>query len=485
MSFSTLRCPNCGNAEQIRKQQLGEDTVYFCPSCNSEFLERLAKREYEKLHSAIKSDIGSMIDEAMLTIKLEEYYNLRQMLCKYITQEYIDSRAIVGICTQILKSFPNDFLANFFLTANTTSPKEVADAINEIDEKENEASIGLILDFMIKSLREEYITPIAALLDRCGKILSPESKQRYLTAFEREAERVFEGIYSLKRNRDVFVAYSSADMPKVIELVDFIESNGFSCFVAFRNLQHGRDAVANYDKALKEAIDHCSIFMFVSSVNSRKYSCDAFDKEIMYVRDSEMEKHPECRSYEQIPAEYKKLRIEYRLDNIPTRATDLDLKEFFSGLTYVEDHDQLIDRLAECKRELRRSATSKQNSTEASDVGANNGLEKMEDELAKIRAELERNRKAEEEAKQKAEAEAEAKRKAEREAKQKAEAEAEAQRKAEEAEQQKRALSSRGFEVENGVLVKYYEQSGIVNVVVPAEIKRIGKEAFAKCERIV
>ena len=350
MSFSTLRCPNCGNAEQIRKQQLGEDTVYFCPSCNSEFLERLAKREYEKLHSAIKSDIGSMIDEAMLTKKLEEYYNLRQMLCKYITQEYIDSRAIAGICTEILKSFPNDFLANFFLTANTTSPKEVADAINEIDEKENEASMGLILDFMIKSLREEYITPIAALLDRCGKILSPEKKQGYFTEFEKEAKNVREGIYEVGLSRDVFLAYSSKDMPAVIKLLNFIESDeiGLSCFAAFRNLQHGRDAVKNYENALKEAMDNCSIFLFVSSVNSRNFNCDAVKIEMAYVRNSEMQRHAEYRNYALLPEKYRKLRIEYRLDNKPTPLVDSKVKEFFSGLTYAENHDQLLKRLCEC-----------------------------------------------------------------------------------------------------------------------------------------
>ena len=354
MSLSTLRCPNCGNAEQIRKQQLGEDILYYCPSCASEFYERLAKREYERLHSAIKSDVGSMIDEAVLNMKLEEYYNLRSMLCKEATAEYIDSKAIVKICRDILKSFPDDCIANFFLTANSGTRQEVADAINEIDAQENEASMGLVLNFMIKSLKEEYVDAMAALLERCGKIFSPEKKQEYFTKFEKEAKKVREGIYEIGLSRDVFLAYSSKDMPAVIKLLNFIESSeiGLTCFAAFRNLQHGRDAVADYDRALKEAMNNCSIFLFVSSVNSRNINCDAFKVEMAYIKNSEMKQHPECRSYAQLPEKYRKLRIEYRLDNRPTPLVDRNMKEFFAGLTYVEDHDQLLIRLGECLDKL-------------------------------------------------------------------------------------------------------------------------------------
>ena len=482
MSFSTLRCPNCGNAEQIRKQQLGEDTVYFCPSCNAEFLERLAKREYEKLQSAIKSDVGSMIDEAILNMKLEEYYNLRLMLCNKVSAEYTDSKAIGKICRDILKSFPNDFLANFFLTANTALPKEVADAINEIDEKENEASVGLILDFMIKSLREEYIDAIAALLDRCGKIFSPEKKQEYFTKFEKEAKNVREGIYEIGLSRDVFIAYSSKDMPAVIKLLNFIESDeiGLTCFAAFRNLQHGRNAVADYDRALKEAMDNCSIFLFVSSVNSRSFSCDALKKELPYIRRYDMANNPGYISYDQIPTANRKLRIEYRLDNKPTLA-DKNISQFFTGLTYVEDREQLRTRLCECMDAIFGYHDTRQEKNTAVDSGLNlryeQELQKKDAELERLRKELQDNRKAEEEAKRHSENEAKLKT-AEEEKKRKA-AEAAAKRNK---ERPKREVKLGDFEIKDGVLQKYKGKD--TSVIIPDIVKTIGDRAFYNCSNI-
>ena len=457
MSFSTVRCPNCGNIEKITRRLVDGEAVFSCPNCDSDFFERLAKREYEKLHSALKSDLDTMIDEALIERKMETYYNLRSMLCQEVSADHISSKSILEICRDILAIVPGDFLADFLTVANGSDTVAVAKFIDEIDVKENEASLGIVLDFITKSLDEDYIIPTSALLDRCGKVFTPEKRQEYLTKFEKEAANVQDGIYALKRNRDVFLAYSGKDMPKVVELLKFIESEGFSCFAAFRNLQHGKGAVENYEKALQEAINHCSIFLFVSSSNSRKYSCDAFDKELAYIRDTEMDRYSaEYRSYEQIPEEYKKLRIEYRLDNLPTRAAERDIKEFFSGLTYVEDHDQLIDRLVECKRKLRKTYAPKKqlmdydtdllikavaDETERRRVEASERKELITKLKYVIEAKLTRDvaaqRKAEVEAKRKAEeiklkAEAEAKRKAEEEAKRKAEAEAKQKAEAEE-----------------------------------------------------
>ena len=171
MSFSTLRCPNCGNAEQIRKQQLGEDTVYFCPSCNSEFLERLAKREYEKLMATIEStleNIGAIVSEAIKKEKSIIFDKLRNDLVGKIKAEYVNSAEVVKVCERILEINPGDFLADFFKVANSAAVSDVAEYIGEIDEEENAVYMELILDFIIRSLKEAYITPTAALLERCA-----------------------------------------------------------------------------------------------------------------------------------------------------------------------------------------------------------------------------------------------------------------------------------------------------------------------------
>ena len=348
MQLEMLRCPSCGGEGKLSRNEQGSFVLWHCAYCGAEFTEEGAEREYARLENTIKASLGSVVDDALLRERKEKYYNLRAMLWNKVTAKYIDSEPIVNICREILAIAPRDFLAEFFEYANVEDERDVAEYINKINVEENSLLIDVVLDFIIKSLRAEYITPTAALLERCSKVFTPEKKQRYLTKFEDEAAKVQEGIYEITIPRQVFLAYSSKDMPEVLKLLDFIESSGLSCFAAFRNLQHGRDAVANYEKALYEAIDNSTIFLFVSSENSRNFSCDAYSKEIMYIRKSEMERHPQYRTYEQIPDKYKKLRIEYRLDNKPTPIVDRALKSFFSGLTYAEDYDQLIDRLGEC-----------------------------------------------------------------------------------------------------------------------------------------
>lgn len=450
----------------------------------------MAKREYEKLEHTITAgleSIGATLSDAVLRDKVNEraktYYDLRVRMWEKITANYIDSVVLLGIAKDIRAIAPNDFLAEFIEVANSQPYAVVAEYIKKIDERENESSMPLVLEFIIKSLKEEYITATAALLERCSRFLTPEKKQYYFTWFEEEAVKVKDGIYEVALDRDVFLAYSSKDMPAVIDLLNYIESNGMTCFAAFRNLQHGRNAVANYDSALKTAIDHCSIFLFVSSENSRSFSCDALKKELEYIRKTEMDRHPGYASYILIPKEYKKLRIEYRLDNKPTPLPDRNIKSFFDGLTYVEDYNQLFDRLGECIDKL-----------------CGNYVEKNDDEReAKAKAEAAAKAKAEAEAKAKAEAEAkvkaetEAKTRAEAEAKQKAEAEAKAKVETTKAKSNDAGANvtytayqalelDAGISVVDGVLQKYTGTKK--RVVVPYGTRKICAGAFSGCSFI-
>ena len=420
MELAQLKCPACG-ADKLENRTINGEPGFHCGFCGLEFQDHTGIKELEKLEASILSGMGNVIDEALVRERTNKYYNLRSLLFGKITARYIDSAAILGICRDILAIAQHDFLAEFFEVANSGTTEEIAEYISRIDATENALLVDLVLNFIIKSLKEEYITPTAALLERCGKVFSPQKKQEFLSRFEAEAAKVAEGIYEVALERDVFLAYSSKDMPAVIDLLNFIESQGLSCFAAFRNLQHGRDAVMNYERALEEAIDHCSIFVFVSSANSRSFSCDAFKKEMPYIRNSEMRDHREYRSYEQLPEKYRKLRIEYRLDNKPTPLADRTLKEFFAGLTYAEDYDQLVARLGECMDKLSNPYVEEEieEPTPAPQASANpfnfGDKESFAEMIRMINAE---NKRAEEEARRKVEEEL--KRKAEEEAQQKA-----------------------------------------------------------------
>ena len=348
MEINLSKCPGCGNDSNLELVDVAGEPYYSCGYCNNKFPKRSVENEYRRLEKTIQSGLGSVVNEALIKEKSEQYFNLRNMLWKKVNANFIDSAAIVDICREIKKISQNDFLAEFFELANSATDDEIAEYIYGIDVVENEIYMEIVLNFIIKSMKQKFITPTAGLLERCGRVFSPAKKQEYLNKFETEARKTQEGIYEIGLKRDVFLAYSSKDMPEVIKILNLIESNGLTCFAAFRNLQHGRDAVANYEKALYEAIDNCSIFVFISSENSRNIACDAFTKEIAYIRNSELKKFPTYRSYEQIPEQHKKLRIEYRIDNKPSYIADKTLKEFFSGLTYAENHEQLLGRLGEC-----------------------------------------------------------------------------------------------------------------------------------------
>ena len=174
-----IKCPVCGNTDMLSRTGGPNSDSWLCGCCDTQFAERLAKREYEKLEAAIEAgleNIGSVVSEALKNEKRNEFDNLRFQLIKKVKSDFINSKAVVQICRQILAIVPDDFLAEFFEIANSASYREVAEYINGIDENENAVYMELVLDFIIKSLKEDYIVATSALLDRCGRILSPEKK---------------------------------------------------------------------------------------------------------------------------------------------------------------------------------------------------------------------------------------------------------------------------------------------------------------------
>ena len=152
----------------------------------------------------------------------------------------------------------------------------------------------------------------------------------------------------MTKPREVFVAYSSKDVKQVNELVECLEAQGIECFVAMRNLQQGAKSVENYEKALETAMDHCKVFVFVSSKHSRRYDCDAFKREIPYIKQKDLENHLEYRScYDKLPDKYKMPRVQYRIDNVKTSATDKEIKEFFGTLQWRTSVDEVAEQVGE------------------------------------------------------------------------------------------------------------------------------------------
>ena len=331
MELTGHRCPRCG-AELEKNGGNG----WKCKYCGGIFDDATAEKNAKQTQD--------LFDEA----KRERINNIRRVLYDATTAEYISSNDIKNACDELKKYLPDDFRANFYEIAVGNNLKKLTSAIRKIDVEQNYDEIENIVVFLIKSLQSEYLLELNNLVERAYKGRDLQKFEKYATEISVQAEKVQAGVYETKLPREVFVAYSSKDMEKVSELVEVLESQNIKCFVAARNLRHGRGSVENYDKALKDAMDHCKSFVFVSSMNSRSLSCDALEIEIPYIQKQDIENAPpEYRNnYAAIPHRYKKPRVEYRIEGSKGfNAADQITGEFFDGYEWVLSPDEVAVRV--------------------------------------------------------------------------------------------------------------------------------------------
>lgn len=288
--------------------------------------------------------LKSLLDES----KIEAISNARRNLYQAVNAEYVSSQNVHECCVILKQLLPDDKQAEFFEIAVTDNARKVAKFIRKINIADSEGFIESAVRLLIRSLQCEYILETSDLIDRAYKTTDLVKYEKYMTDLSVEAEKVENCIYLTTLPRDVFVAYSSKDLDKVFDLVECLEEQGLSCFVAARNLRHGRGAVESYETALKEAMDNCQSFVFVSSTNSRHPGCDALRKEIPYIKSVDISNAPpELRfDYSKIPSKYKKHRVEYRIeDSNRIVAADRITSEFFDGYERVYSPNEVAERV--------------------------------------------------------------------------------------------------------------------------------------------
>lgn len=327
-----LFCKNCGGILNI----LG-DGHYKCANCGSLFAEQSVKRQKDLLDSFLNMQ------------KQEQLNALRRNLWQETNAEFINSNNVLAICLSIKNIYPNDFLASFYQAVLGENLTYAVDFIDKINVKEQVESIDVMVEFLIKCLKPNFLLAVNNLIERAYKKDNLQKFDYFSTKFANMAQKVEQGVYELNIPRDIFIAYSSADMEKVSEIVNFLEEQGLSCFVAMRNLQHGAGAVNDYYKALESAVDNCKIFLFLSSKNSRSLKCDAIKHEIPYLKNSDLLKlsfkFPNV-PYAKIDNKYKKPRIQFRLDDEKTEIADKIIEEVFAGLEYCYNLQSLANRIA-------------------------------------------------------------------------------------------------------------------------------------------
>ena len=242
--------------------------------------------------------ICELFGEALADQRAKDIGTARNNLYEALHSEYLSYREIFESCKKIKGYLSNDKQASIFAILNEGRPKEVNKLLNELDVSgEVKYYVKDILDFMLKSLSSQTLLSVKNFADR---VLSGEEKTKYINAIEEEGEKFEAGLYNPQIPRKAFIAYSSKDMEQVNDIVDRLESAGISCFVALRNMRHGRGSVENYGNILRAAMHNCKSFVFISSRNSRRLDCDAISKEIPYIRDNE----PQVKRIEYIIDDY-------------------------------------------------------------------------------------------------------------------------------------------------------------------------------------
>lgn len=343
MAHEKFCCEKCGGNLELN------GSIYVCSYCGSEFADIIVEKAYKKLELSLREKFGDLVQEELIKREQEKFRPLLGQLWDKLQEKFTDSKAILSICSKIKDIYPDNFIANFCEVANGGSVSQINDFLNNIDVKENSIFIEDIVKFMAKSLETGNVASLNYLIERAFKQTDLVKFEEYSTVIENEANKLDEGIYNTNLPRDVFVAYSSKDIDKVLELVENIEAQGLTCFIAMRNLRHGRGAKANYLTELQTAMKNCRNLIFVSSKNSRALNCDALKIELPFIKELDIANIPV--GYKNNYADpkvlgYKKPRIEYRLDNEKTPFADIFLKEFFAGLEYAKSLDDTLERLA-------------------------------------------------------------------------------------------------------------------------------------------
>ncbi len=331
MELTEHSCKRCGGA----LNSIGENR-WKCQYCGRIYDDESAAKNTKTM--------SELFDQK----EREVVNNLRRNLYDAVNAEFISNKDVKAACVELKKHLPDDFAANFYEVACSDNLRAITKKLRGINVEENMDEIESMINFLIKSLQIDFLLELNNLVERAYKNTDLTLYEKYATLISVEAEKVNMGVYETKLPREVFIAYSSKDMEKVSELCEFLESQGLQCFVAARNLRHGKGSVENYDKALKEAMDHCKSFVFVSSLNSRQFSCDALGIEIPYIEALDKDNAPaEYRNnYISIPHKFKKPRVEYRVEESRGfNAADGITNEFFDGYERVYSPEAVASRI--------------------------------------------------------------------------------------------------------------------------------------------
>ena len=326
MRYEEIRCRVCGGA----LKKLGEGS-YCCNYCGA-LWERDNLDDYME---QVRASVRGEVTEALLMQQQERIANIRYNLHRTVHQRNIDGNAVKHYCEELKKYLPEDLQAEFYSLA-WDDAGEVNRFLDGVDvKKAGKWLIEDMINYTRDPLRMENLSSLRCLVERAFQD-DPALQEQYDTFLDEDEKMNRDGVYNETKSRDVFLAYKSEDIKIVNELCDYLERNGLECFLATRNLKHGRDARNLYEDRLYRAIDNCRVVVFISTRLSRTLG-NALEIEFPYIEKIDRQNAPveyKNMKYSQIPAKYKKPRVEYLVEYRTGVGSEENVRSFFTGFTY-------------------------------------------------------------------------------------------------------------------------------------------------------
>ena len=403
-----FKCENCGS--ELTKNP---DNTYSCSYCRRTYYDDSLEKAYDRVYQNLRGTVQGIVTEELLKQKIEQLATCRQALYKERNEQFIDNNEIARWAGEILQLSPKDAQATFYMLASKKRWVELNQFMQKLNAREVPYLVEGFVDYLTNGqFVEKCVLCLSDLIDRAfdgGNEEYAVCHKKLVRADERERS----GIYDVSLPRDVFVAYSSKDKEEAYELVEYLEKNGFKCFIAMRNLTKGVDAALKYNERLKTAMDSCTVFLLVSSSNSRARDCDAYSIEMQYIRDCDCRKANDftvaSTRYEEYLEKNRKRckpRLEYLIEDYGTSPYEKMVKKFFSGLTWCRSLESVSDAVFELIEGAQLEETEEEKFARerealerqlAEEKRAREQLlaeleKKQEDELKKQLAELEKQR---------------------------------------------------------------------------------------------
>ena len=311
-----------------------------------------ALQSVEDMLRTLKSDLYQKLDR----IAQERYKNARENLFLLLNEMWQGKRDpnyakhVREWSYKVLEYAPDDFYACFCLKifAEKRNLRDVHDFLSHNAEGRTQDEILFVLRTTLLFYEAGY--PVEIWI---AEIKGDEALKNYFEKkFREEKNHLSDELYNPAVERDVFVAYSHKDVDLAWEVVRYLEeTEEWECFFAVRNLRQCDGSA--FDDALKTALNHCKVFLFISTANSRDKDCYA-QQEMEFIRDFDRARYEAkaedavvgC-AYDKISRKYKMPRVEYLVGDHygDTKRTDKETRKFFSGLSYCKDMDALGERV--------------------------------------------------------------------------------------------------------------------------------------------